>query len=104
VVIEAAGMVATLGRAVRVARSGGRVLAYGTIAETGGDFPFYDLYYKELAISSPRAAQAEDYPVAIGAIGAGGLRLDPLIARRVALGGLPDALVTMAGLKTIVEI
>jgi L-iditol 2-dehydrogenase len=104
VVIEAAGTVATLGRAVRVARSGGRVLAYGTISERGGDFPYYDLYYKELVVSSPRAAQAEDYPVAIGAVASGGVRLDPLISRRVGLGGLSATLEDPVGLKTIVEL
>ena len=105
VVIEAAGTVTTLARAVRTARSGGRVLAYGTISETGGDFPFYDLYYKELVVSSPRAAQAEDYPVAIGAIASGRVRLAPLISRRVTLGSLAEALAGGAGgLKTIVEI
>lgn len=104
-VIEAAGTVATLGRAVRVARPGGRVLAYGTISEGGGDFPFYDLYYKELVVSSPRAAQAEDYPVAIGAIASGDVRLEPLIGRRVTLGTLPQVLAEGAvGLKTIVEV
>lgn len=104
VVIEAAGTVATLGRAVRVARSGGRVLAYGTISERGGDFPYYDLYYKELVVSSPRAAQAEDYPVAIGAIASGSVRLDPLISRRVGLVGLSKTLEDPVGLKTIVEL
>jgi len=104
VVIEAAGTVATLGRAVRVARSGGRVLAYGTVSESGGDFPYYDLYYKELVVSSPRAAQAEDYPVAIGAIESGGVRLEPLVSRRVGLSGLQQALEDPVGLKTIVEL
>ena len=104
VVIEAAGKVATLGRAVRVARSGGRVLAYGTVSESGGDFPYYDLYYKELVVSSPRAAQAEDYPVAIGAIESGGVRLEPLVSRRVGLSGLQQALEDPVGLKTIVEL
>lgn len=105
VVIECAGTVATLGRAVQMARTGGRVLAYGTIAEAGGPFPFYDLYYKELVVTSPRAAQAEDYPVAIEAVASGRVQLDPLISRRVTLGTLAEALAGGAGgLKTIVEI
>jgi len=105
VAIECAGTVATLGRAVRMARSGGRVLAYGTIAEPGGPFPFYELYYKELVVTSPRAAQAEDYPVAIEAVASGRLRLDPLMSRRLPLEGLADALAAAGGgLKTVVEI
>jgi len=56
-------------------------------------------------VSSPRAAQAEDYPVAIGAIASGRVRLAPLISRRVTLGALAEALAGGAGgLKTIVEI
>lgn len=105
VVIEAAGTVATLARSVRVARSGGHVLAYGTISETGGEFPYYDLYYKELVVSSPRAAQAEDYPVAIGAISSGRVRLDPLVSRRVPLGDLPEALAAgPSSLKMVVDL
>src|SRR6266511_700509 len=103
--VECAGTVATLGRAVRMARSGGRVLAYGTIAEPGGPFPFYELSYKELVVTSPRAAQAEDYPVSIEAVASGRLRLDPLMSRRLPLEGLADALAAGGGgLKTVVEI
>ena len=50
VVIECAGTVGTLARAVRVARPGGRILAYGTITEDRGPFPYYQLYYKELVV------------------------------------------------------
>lgn len=105
VAIECAGTLVTLGRAVQMARPGGRVLAYGTIAEHAGAFPFYDLYYKELVVTSPRAAQAEDYPVAIEAVAFGRVRLGPLIARRVPLASVGDALATGAGgLKTVIDI
>ena len=106
VVIECAGTVATLGAAVRMARVGGRILAYGTIAEGGGPFPFYDLYYKELVITSPRAAGPEDFPVAIGAVSSGRVRLDRLIARRVPLDRIAGALerTESSSLKTIVEL
>lgn len=106
VVIECAGTVATLADAVRMARSGGRVLAFGTIADTSGPFPFYDLYYKELVVTTPRAAQAEDYPVAIGAVASGSVRLDRLVTHRVPLGAVGEALADAGGpgaLKLIVE-
>lgn len=106
VVIECAGTVATLADSVRMARSGGRVLAFGTIADTSGPFPFYDLYYKELVVTTPRAAQAEDYPVAIGAVASGSVRLDGLVTHRVPLGAVGEALADAGGpgaLKLIVE-
>jgi L-iditol 2-dehydrogenase len=85
VTIECAGKVATLAQAVTIARPGGRILAYGTIAESGGAFPFYDLYYKELSIANARAARPEDFPVAIESVASERVRLDPLVTHRFAL-------------------
>ena len=92
VVIECAGTVATLAQAVRVARPGGRILAYGTITETGGLFPYYQLYYKELAILSPRAATAADVEAAVAAVGEGSVDLEPLVTDRVPLEQVGTAL------------
>jgi L-iditol 2-dehydrogenase len=105
-VIECAGTVATLGAAVVAARIGGRVLAYGTIPERDGAFPYYDLYYKELSIVSARSARAVDFPDAIEAASSGPIRLDPLVTRRVAIEELADALAAGPGsdLKTIVDV
>jgi L-iditol 2-dehydrogenase len=106
VAIECAGTVATFGRAIRMVRGGGRTLAYGTIAETEGSLPFYDLYYKELEISGARAARREDFPVAIGAVASGAVRLEPLMGRRVALDSVGEAFEPSGarGLKTIVTL
>jgi threonine dehydrogenase-like Zn-dependent dehydrogenase len=95
-----------LAAAVEVARVGGRILAYGTIAETGGELPFYDLYYKELAVIGARSANPRDFPAAIEAAASGRVRVDPLVTRTVRLEELPAALATRdpAGLKTIVEV
>jgi L-iditol 2-dehydrogenase len=107
VVIECAGTIATLGLAVRAARPGARILAYGTIAETEGTFPFYDLYYKELALMNARSALSEDFPVAIDAVASGRVQLPPLVSHRLPLdqvataftdGGPADAL------KVIIEV
>ena len=105
-VIECAGTVSMLAAAVGVARVGGRVLAYGTIPERAGAFPYYDLYYKEIALTGARSANAEDFPAAIDAVGSGRIRLEPLVTRRVSLGQLADALASpdRSGLKTIVEL
>jgi L-iditol 2-dehydrogenase len=106
VAIECAGTVATLAGAVGMVRPGGRILAYGTIAESQGAFPFYDLYYKELAITGARAAQAEDFPVALKAITSGSVRLEPLMGRRIGLGEVEGALrsSSLGGLKTVVDL
>lgn len=105
-VIEAVGTVGTLARAVEIARPGGQILAYGTIGETEGVFPFYNLYHKELDVISPRAALREDFPTAIGAAELGSIRLELLVTSRVPFEDLPAALgasVNPRTLKTVVE-
>jgi len=59
--------------AVKMARSGGRVLLFGIITATEGALPFYDLYFKELSLIGARVAKGEDYPSSI-ALGAAGNR------------------------------
>lgn len=105
-VIECAGTVATLAAAVAVARVGGRVLAYGTIPEADGAFPYYDLYFKEIALTGARSANARDFPAAIDAARSGRVHLDPLVSRRVPLEELAVALGSPepSGLKTIVDL
>lgn len=88
--IECAGTIATLGRAVELTRSGGRILAFGTIAQTRGPFPFYELYHKELAITNARAARGEDFPVAIHAAASGHVQLAPLVTHQVPLASVAD--------------
>jgi 2-desacetyl-2-hydroxyethyl bacteriochlorophyllide A dehydrogenase len=92
VVIECAGFVETLARAVELARVGGRILAFGTITEAQGPFPFYDLYFKELAMVSPRSAAAEDFPLALDAVAQGHVHLAPLVSQRFPLSGADEAL------------
>jgi L-iditol 2-dehydrogenase len=107
VVIECAGTVATLGQAVRVARYGGRVMAYGTIAETDGPFPFYDLYHKELVVSSPRAAISSDFRLAIEAVASGNIRFDGFVTHRAPLREARNAFAiarTSETLKVVVDI
>lgn len=106
VTIECAGTVATLGRAVEVTRPGGRILAFGTIAERQGALPFYDLYHKELTITNARGARLEDFPVAIEAAASGRVQLTPLVTHHVSLADVADAFTgdRFAGaLKVVVE-
>ena len=92
VVIEAAGTSATLAQAVRMARVGGRILAYGTITHDDDPLPYYDLYYKELAVIGARSACAEDFPAAIEASVSGRVALAPLVSYRFPLDEAQDAL------------
>jgi L-iditol 2-dehydrogenase len=107
IVIECAGSVATLAEAVQVTRYGGRIIAYGTIPETEGPFPFYDLYRKELVVSSPRAATPSDFPIAIDAVASGNVRLDGFVTHHVPVREARDAFATARtseALKVVVDI
>jgi L-iditol 2-dehydrogenase len=106
VVIECAGLVSTLAQAVEFARLGGQLMAYGIINETEGALRFYDLYYKELRISSPRAAKPEDFPAAISISASGSVRLEPLVTDRFPLDAIADAFAAAqeaTALKVVVE-
>jgi L-iditol 2-dehydrogenase len=91
-VIDCVGSVATLAHAISIARIGGRVMSYGTIAEREGALPFYDLYYKEITLTNPRASRPEDFPVAIDVVASGRIRLEPLISHHFEIERVADAL------------
>ena len=92
VIIETTGVVPSLSAAIHMARSGGRLLLFGIITATEGALPFYDLYFKELALINARVAKSEDYPAAIGLVERGQVRLDPLISNVVPLEELKAAI------------
>ena len=80
VIIETTGVVPSLSSAIEMARSGGRLLLFGIITAKEGALPFYDLYFKELALINARVAKSEDYPASIGLVERGQVRLDPLVS------------------------
>jgi len=92
VIIETTGVVAALSTAIHMARPGGRVLMFGIITANEGALPFYELYYKELALITARVAKSEDYPGAIGLVERGHVMLEPLISDVMPLGQLKDAI------------
>ena len=92
VVIETTGVVPQLAAAVEMVRSGGRILMFGIITATEGALPFYDLYYKEIALINARVAKSEDYPDAIDLVRNGVVRLEPLISDVMPLGELKAAI------------
>ncbi len=79
VAIEAVGRGSTLARAIEFTRIGGRLTLFGTITEPAPALPYYQLYYKELMISNPRAAKPEDFPAAIDIVSSGQAELEPLV-------------------------
>jgi L-iditol 2-dehydrogenase len=92
VVIETTGVLPSVAASVAMARAGGRLLLFGIITATEGALPFYDLYFKELALISARVAKSEDYPAAIALVERGAVRLTPLVSDVMPLVELPAAI------------
>jgi 2-desacetyl-2-hydroxyethyl bacteriochlorophyllide A dehydrogenase len=92
VVIETTGVLASVASAIHMARSGGRLLLFGIITAKEGVLPFYDLYFKELALISARVARSEDYPAAIALVQSGEVQLEPLVSNVMPLGDLKAAI------------
>ena len=107
-VIDCVGSIATLAHAVALARIGGRVLAYGTIDETSsGVFPWYQLYFKELVLTHPRSANAEDFPVAIDLVARHAVQVELLISHRFRLDDAASAFETAGApgaMKVVVDV
>jgi 2-desacetyl-2-hydroxyethyl bacteriochlorophyllide A dehydrogenase len=92
VVIETTGVLASVAAAVDMVRSGGRVLLFGIITAREGALPFYDLYFKEIALIGARVAKPEDYPASLALIERGAVRLDPLVSDVMPLPTLEAAI------------
>jgi len=92
VVIETTGVLPSLASGIAMARSGGRLLLFGIISAKEGALPFYDLYFKELALMSARVAKTEDYPDSIDLVERGIVRLDPLVSDVMPLAELKTAI------------
>lgn len=91
-VVECVGKTETLAQAIELARIGGGITVFGTITEESGELPFYQLYYKELSLVSPRAAKPEDFPTSIGLVASGTVELDPLVTHTFPLESAEEAI------------
>lgn len=91
-VIECVGTVNAFARAIEMVRIGGRILAYGTMTETSGEVPFYELYRKEISVIGARSARVEDFPMAIAAVASGRVELEPLVSGRFPIDQVGDAI------------
>lgn len=106
-VIECVGTVDAFARAMAMARTGGRILAYGTMTETSGTVPFYELYHKEITVIGARSARVEDFPFAIDAVASGRIALGPLVSGRHPMAAVDDAIGAAAApgaLKVFVDV
>jgi 2-desacetyl-2-hydroxyethyl bacteriochlorophyllide A dehydrogenase len=92
VIIETTGVLASVATSVAMARAGGRLLLFGIITAKEGALPFYDLYFKELALISARVAKGEDYPSSIALVQQGAVRLEPLVSDVMPLAALKTAI------------
>jgi 2-desacetyl-2-hydroxyethyl bacteriochlorophyllide A dehydrogenase len=91
-VIETTGVLPSMATAIQIVRSGGRILSFGIITAREGSLPFYDLYFKEIAIINARVAKSEDYPAAISLVERGLVRLAPIVSDVMPLAALESAI------------
>ena len=96
-VIESVGQLPVLAEAINLGRFGGRILGFGIYTEQQGRLPFYQLYFKEIALINARAAKGEDYPASIDLLQRGQLRLEPLVTHTLALAEMDTALDMLGG-------
>jgi 2-desacetyl-2-hydroxyethyl bacteriochlorophyllide A dehydrogenase len=107
-VIESTGVPASIADAITFARTGGRLLLFGIITATEAALPFYQLYFKELAVINARAAKGEDFAGCINLLQRGLVRLEPLVTHVMPLEKL-ETVIGMLGsdsdqrLKVILE-
>jgi L-iditol 2-dehydrogenase len=92
IVIECTGKIPVIADAISMARSGGSLVLFGVSTATEGKLPFYQLYFKELKIVSPRAAKSEDFPASIDLVARGAVKLDSLVTHVLPLAQAREAI------------
>ena len=92
VVIESTGTMPAIAEAISMCRLGATLHLFGVSTATEGKLPFYQLYYKELKIFNSRAANGEDFPVAIDLVAKGMVKLDSLVTHMIPLAELASAI------------
>ena len=97
VVIESVGQIPTLAQSMDMVRTGGRIVPFGIYTAKDGALPFYQMYFKEIAILNARAAKPEDFPSSINYVGRSAVDLDQLITHKVKLADMKDALDMLEG-------
>jgi 2-desacetyl-2-hydroxyethyl bacteriochlorophyllide A dehydrogenase len=94
IVIESAGKESTLAQAIELAGFGGHVALFGTLPPGSGEnrgIPYFELYFKEITMTAPRAARHDDYQAAIDVVADGRLEVEPIVTARFPLERFADA-------------
>jgi len=91
-VIETVGHLPVLSQAIELARIGGRLLTFGIYTARKAELPFYQLYFKELAMFNGRAAKGEDFPASMDLVRRQAVRLKPLVSHTLPVTELAQAL------------
>lgn len=91
-VIESVGHLSVLAEAMDLTRTGGKIIPFGIYAASEGKLPFYEFYFKELAIINARAAKGEDFIKGIDLVRSGKVDLAPLITHQVPFTELSEAI------------
>lgn len=92
VVFECTGKTKIMAEAVSMARPGGTVVLFGTSTKTQSEWPFYQMYFKELKILNSRAAKGEDFPASMDLVASGAVKLEPLVSHTMPMSGLERAM------------
>jgi 2-desacetyl-2-hydroxyethyl bacteriochlorophyllide A dehydrogenase len=92
VVVESTGAVASIADAIAMVRPGGTIVLFGIYTASEASLPFYQLYFKEPAVISARAAMPEDFPESIELVASGRVSLSPLVTHVLPLSELRQAL------------
>lgn len=91
-VVESAGVAASLAQSIELASLGGTILGFGTLTATQAELPFYLLYLKELNFVQSRAARPRDYARSIDLVASGAVRVKPLLTHQYDLSEVNTAL------------
>lgn len=94
VAVEALGRAATLAVGIRSLRSGGRLVQVGLLVDDPV-VPMGEVIARELAVLGSHGMAAADYPRLLDLVRSGALRPEELVARRIGLDEVPDALLAL---------
>lgn len=103
-VVESSGALAGLRTAVSAARLGGTVLMFGSLDASEGEFPYYQLYLKELSLISSRAARWRDYAAAIDHVSSRRVDVAPLLSQRFDLEEAAEALAAFRSTPGVLKV
>lgn len=100
-VVESAGYESTIAQSIELARVGGEILVFGTVASGNQGLPYYQLYLKELTIYNSRAALPTDYQRGIELAASGQLDLESIVTHQLDLADAVEAFALVGGSSSL---